>query len=229
MKRSTKKGFTIVELVIVIAVIAILAAVLIPTFSGVIQQANESAAQQGAANIYQLYLAEKADEQTFVDTLVIEVGSGSDAKYIAYKNGVMVKTVYASPDAAAKMALGVPINSTYTLVTATGETVNTEIAVVNDDITVGVVTTRAATTAAIGTLTPEPVETTAPETTYPPATTVRVTEEPVSLTTATVVTEGVTEAPAPLTTAPVVTEGVTEAPAPVPTTAAVSESNDPTN
>ena len=176
MKRSTKKGFTIVELVIVIAVIAILAAVLIPTFSGVIQQANESAAQQGAANIYKLYLAEKADEQTFVDTLVIEVGSGQDAKYIAYKNGVMVKTVYASPDAAAKRALGVPINSPYTLVAATGETVNIEIMVVNDDIPVGDVTTRAATTAAIGTLTPEPVECTAPETTYPPATTVRVTE-----------------------------------------------------
>ena len=37
-----KKGFTIVELVIVIAVIAILAAVLIPTFSSVINRANIS-------------------------------------------------------------------------------------------------------------------------------------------------------------------------------------------
>ena len=36
-----KKGFTIVELVIVIAVIAILAAVLIPTFSSVIDKANK--------------------------------------------------------------------------------------------------------------------------------------------------------------------------------------------
>ncbi|MGM9683101.1 MAG: type IV pilin protein, partial [Eubacteriales bacterium] len=33
MKNTKKKGFTIVELVIVIAVIAILAAVLIPTFT----------------------------------------------------------------------------------------------------------------------------------------------------------------------------------------------------
>ena len=41
MKRSTKKGFTIVELVIVIAIIAILAAVLIPTFVSLIQKANE--------------------------------------------------------------------------------------------------------------------------------------------------------------------------------------------
>ena len=38
--RKSKKGFTIVELVIVIAVIAILAAVLIPTFANLIRQAN---------------------------------------------------------------------------------------------------------------------------------------------------------------------------------------------
>ena len=42
MRRSNKKGFTIVELVIVIAVIAILAAVLIPTISGIVRQANIS-------------------------------------------------------------------------------------------------------------------------------------------------------------------------------------------
>ena len=49
MKRNNKKGFTITELVIVIAVIAILAAVLIPTFSGVIDKAKKSAADQEAA------------------------------------------------------------------------------------------------------------------------------------------------------------------------------------
>ena len=52
MKRNNKKGFTIVELVIVIAVIGILAAVLIPTFSGVIGDANATAAKQEARNGY---------------------------------------------------------------------------------------------------------------------------------------------------------------------------------
>ena len=52
MKRNNKKGFTIVELVIVIAVIAILAGVLIPTFSGIIDKANESAAVQRASAAY---------------------------------------------------------------------------------------------------------------------------------------------------------------------------------
>ena len=54
---KNKKGFTIVELVIVIAVIAILAAVLIPTFSNVIEKADKSAVQQGAANVYKELLA----------------------------------------------------------------------------------------------------------------------------------------------------------------------------
>ena len=40
MKNTNKKGFTIVELVIVIAVIAILAAVLIPTFASIVKKAN---------------------------------------------------------------------------------------------------------------------------------------------------------------------------------------------
>lgn len=43
--QKTKKGFTLVELVIVIAVIAILSAVLIPTFANVVKQANLSSDQ----------------------------------------------------------------------------------------------------------------------------------------------------------------------------------------
>lgn len=57
MKNNKKRGFTIVELVIVIAVIAILAAVLIPTFSNVIQKANESKALQTARNAYYDWLS----------------------------------------------------------------------------------------------------------------------------------------------------------------------------
>ena len=59
MRKSNKKGFTVVELVIVIAVIAILAAVLIPTFAGLIQKANESKDTQLVKN---LNTALRADE-----------------------------------------------------------------------------------------------------------------------------------------------------------------------
>ena len=51
MNRNTKKGFTIVELIIVIAVIAVLAAVLIPTFSNLIQKANVAADQTLIKNL----------------------------------------------------------------------------------------------------------------------------------------------------------------------------------
>ena len=51
MRNTNKKGFTIVELVVVVAVIAILAAVLIPTFSGIIAKANLSADQKAVSTM----------------------------------------------------------------------------------------------------------------------------------------------------------------------------------
>lgn len=51
MKRNNKKGFTIVELVVVIVVIAVLAAVLIPTFTSLIAKANLSADQMTVKNM----------------------------------------------------------------------------------------------------------------------------------------------------------------------------------
>ena len=51
MRKTNKKGFTIVELVIVIAVVAILAAVLVPTFVSVVKKANESKDTQLVRNL----------------------------------------------------------------------------------------------------------------------------------------------------------------------------------
>ena len=62
MKNTKKKGFTIVELVIVIAVIAILAAVAIPTFTSVITKAQASATLQEAKSIFDdLYAQDMSD------------------------------------------------------------------------------------------------------------------------------------------------------------------------
>ena len=52
MKKNLKKGFTIVELVIVIAVIAILSAVLIPTFTGIVDNAKKTTALTDVQAIY---------------------------------------------------------------------------------------------------------------------------------------------------------------------------------
>ena len=87
MKKLNKKGFTIVELVIVIAVIAILAAVMIPTFGGIIDKANESAALQEADVAYtedlitldgQVANYTNPDYRTYVLT--------TDAKFVAGKD-----------------------------------------------------------------------------------------------------------------------------------------------
>lgn len=67
MKKKLKKGFTLVELVIVIAVIAILSAVLIPTFGNVIQNANDSAAFSTASNALTKYTTSMAEAQQSTD------------------------------------------------------------------------------------------------------------------------------------------------------------------
>ena len=58
MAKKLKRAFTITELVIVIAVVAILAAVLIPTFANIIDKANESADTQTMASLNKILSAE---------------------------------------------------------------------------------------------------------------------------------------------------------------------------
>ena len=67
MKKKLKKGFTLVELVIVIAVIAILSAVLIPTFGNVISNANDSAAFSTASNALTQYTTSMASSHQSTD------------------------------------------------------------------------------------------------------------------------------------------------------------------
>ncbi len=59
MKHDQKRAFTVVELVVVIAVIAVLAAVLIPTFSNLMEKAKQSADEQTVDN---MNLALEAEE-----------------------------------------------------------------------------------------------------------------------------------------------------------------------
>ena len=81
-KLNNKKGFTIVELVIVIAVIGILAGVLIPTFSGIQQSAKESAAFQECKNVLSSVLA--LNEGAIPAKTLFSVNSDKDASTIEY-------------------------------------------------------------------------------------------------------------------------------------------------
>ena len=59
IRSALKRGFTIMELVIVIAVIAVLAAVLIPTFANLTERANESADLQTVENLNTILRADE--------------------------------------------------------------------------------------------------------------------------------------------------------------------------
>lgn len=92
-KKNNRKGFTTVELVIVIAVIAILATALIPTFGGLINSANKTADEQAVRNLYRDYIAE-APETHANATYYIHVGG---TNYYKVTDGVLdlTPTTYA--------------------------------------------------------------------------------------------------------------------------------------
>ena len=90
MKRN-QRGFTIVELVIVIAVIAILAAVLIPTFTSLINKANISADQQAVRQLNTALAIDEAENgraETVEQALDVLNKAGYKAnEYIALADG----------------------------------------------------------------------------------------------------------------------------------------------
>ena len=90
--KKAKRGFTITELVIVIAVIAILAAVLIPTFSNVISRANESAAMQEARSEYSNFSVEVATQNAEDNDFLIASGE----YYFIVEDGQFNEKAFAS-------------------------------------------------------------------------------------------------------------------------------------
>ena len=78
-KKTAKKGFTIVELVIVIGVIGILTGILIPTFMGVSAKAEEAAAKSEVASAYSAYIADAMDEVIDKDIAASVIGDGYDS------------------------------------------------------------------------------------------------------------------------------------------------------
>ena len=87
MKRTNKKGFTIVELVIVIAVIAILAAVLIPNISNLVKKANASADESLVRNLNTALSMDVEKHQTMDAALeAAKTNGGYDLTTIVTKN-----------------------------------------------------------------------------------------------------------------------------------------------
>ena len=91
--KNKKKGFTVVELVIVIAVIGILSAILIPTFVNLTKNAEDAARQENMRNAYVAYAAKAAEDEDdninlyAEDKVVLSVNNPVDAESKLYAIG----------------------------------------------------------------------------------------------------------------------------------------------
>lgn len=83
-RKNNKKGFTVVELTIVVSVIAILSAVLIPTFASITKKARQTADQQ-AVNTLNKTLALEADNKPEDITEVIKLMAENNYDVEDYK------------------------------------------------------------------------------------------------------------------------------------------------
>ena len=110
MKKLNKKGFTIVELVIVISVIAILSAVMVPTFTSIVNKAKKSAAEQEADTALTAVLTE---ENAVLDSEKDYYFISGDY-WFKYESGKLVETDALEGDALEVLASDVVYAATKT-------------------------------------------------------------------------------------------------------------------
>jgi len=83
MKNSNKKGFTLVELVVVIAIIGVLAAILVPSMMGYVKKSRLKTANGNAKTAYNgvsEYLADMETQGTLGDATVGNAKSSAEAE-----------------------------------------------------------------------------------------------------------------------------------------------------
>lgn len=81
LKQTKQRGFTIVELLIVVVIIAILAAITIVAYNGIQNRANTSSAAAAAASVQKKAEAYNVEISTYPTTLSGLTGATSDKTY----------------------------------------------------------------------------------------------------------------------------------------------------
>ena len=118
-KRNKKRGFTLIELIVVIAILAVLAAILVPSMLGILNNSKESVANANARSVYSAAQAAyvslsstgeaptgttaepvvytSSTSGTFIDKIIENLGNGFDGVYtVTVADGVTTVTWNAS-------------------------------------------------------------------------------------------------------------------------------------
>ena len=93
LKKMNKKGFTLAELLIVVAIIAVLVAISIPIFSAQLEKAKEATDMANIRSAYAEVVANYLGDSTQGYTIVVELKSDED-DYVSDENAEIAGVKY---------------------------------------------------------------------------------------------------------------------------------------